>query len=814
MGHLCSRIAKNSYVSYILAVGLLIGLACALSACGGDDDPAAPTAGPSFAPTSGTVSDLPAGADPADYTVASGSGSVGVGANGGFSIEASRTRPQLFSLHRSDGRVVHLSIFSGRDDRTVVFSAEETAHALIYLHPLLTTESTADWSDARSIVASRAGFADLVDIIAASSAAGGAPGDDDPVVTAALAQVYGEMGTYLWDNFHYWKNADKSSQVGPAGGVEVIALDANSSQATFRLQNERRRWLAIYATRHTDAGYGEPELLELLPAPRISFFSWVIDGIGDKAVTSAQHTVSTTGCDQLFVASFGLGLGELNEDDWNRAYPMMLCPFVFDYGLALAEVVRGVSGMNAQGDPLDDPMFRMVAAVQDFGGSELSAELATAVRMQDSAGLTTAALHASLATILDDTDAYAATLIEQVRHDEGSDDADELVADFISALSGGWIWIDAAIAQSEGMRTLGSTMAMPSVTYHRIDLDDAPSYEYTITGKIRDAVSEYSVAYATVTLFDADDRPIAAVETNSSGSFSFEAPSGDLTMRFARRGYRGFDRAFTLYEDDAATFDIGYIDLVPAHEWPCWLQGIVTNAVTGEQVTDVPVELLLGHDRNSTNLVATTTSAAQGDSLGYYEFNELIPGSYTVRTNEPGFNPSTSFVTLRPGHVESAYQLVMSPEGSTVLRIVLTWGLNPSDLDSHLIVPEGEGAQFEVRWNHRGSFVSWPYADLDVDDVTSYGPETITITQPQPGVYSYAVYRYSGTGSLLTSNARVMVYGSEGLIRQWNVPSAGSGDWWYVFDLDAPTEHLSSVNIVQSSPPAGMAGSKAAAAKD
>lgn len=639
MGRLCSRIAKNSYGSYILALGLLIGLACALSACGSDDDPTAPTTeGPSFAPTSGTVADLPAGANPADYTVASGSGSVGVAANGDFSVEASRTRPQLFTLHRSDGRAVHLSIFSGLSDRAVVFSAEETAHALIYLHPLLTTESKTAWNEARSVAASRHSFDDLVAVIAASAAAGGAPGDADPVVTAALAQVYTEMGAYLWDNFHYWKNGDKASQVGPAGGVEVIALETNTSQATFRVQNERRRWLAIYATRHTPAGYAEPELLELLPAARLSFFSWVVDGMGDAAAVSAEHTVSTTDCDQLFVASFGLGLGELNEDDWDRAYPMMLCPFVFDYGLALAEVVRGSGGMNAQGNPLDDPMFRMVAAVQDFGGTELSEDMATAVRMQDAAGLTTAALHGALATILDDTDAYAATLIEQVRHDEGSDDADDLVADFISALSGGWTWIDAAITQSRGLRTVGSTMAMPSVTHHRIDLDEAPSYPHLLQGKVRDAVSEYSLSQTTVTLFDANGRALAATECTSSGAFSFEAPAGEVMLRFARRGYRGFDRALTIWEDDPATYDIGFINLVPASNLESALQGIVINAVTGAQVTGVPVELLLGHDRNSTNLVTTTTSAAVGDSAGYYELGNIIPGCYTVRTNEPGFS--------------------------------------------------------------------------------------------------------------------------------------------------------------------------------
>ncbi|MBA4382487.1 MAG: hypothetical protein C0406_07975, partial [Sideroxydans sp.] len=55
------------------------------------------------------------------------------------------------------------------------------------------------------------------------------------------------------------------------------------------------------------------------------------------------------------------------------------------------------------------------------------------------------------------------------------------------------------------------------------------------------------------------------------------------------------------------------------------------------------------------------------------------------------------------------------------MRIVLNWGELPSDLDSHLIFPSNH-----IYFNSKTGSTSSD-AKLDVDDTTSYGPETITI---------------------------------------------------------------------------------------
>ncbi len=86
------------------------------------------------------------------------------------------------------------------------------------------------------------------------------------------------------------------------------------------------------------------------------------------------------------------------------------------------------------------------------------------------------------------------------------------------------------------------------------------------------------------------------------------------------------------------------------------------------------------------------------------------------------------------------------------MRVVLSWGEKPFDLDSHLIFPGGH-IYFDSK--------EGTDANLDVDDTDSYGPETVTISKKHFGEsYIYAVQDYSNKGLpnsnyLSASKARV-----------------------------------------------------------
>jgi hypothetical protein len=167
---------------------------------------------------------------------------------------------------------------------------------------------------------------------------------------------------------------------------------------------------------------------------------------------------------------------------------------------------------------------------------------------------------------------------------------------------------------------------------------------------------------------------------------------------------------------------------------------------------------------------------------------------------------ATGYVTTQQNVTVVANQtvnvnLALSPVlNQGEIRIVLTWGALPTDLDSHLWLPWTH--PYHIYFSNKGYCSSDPFACLDVDDTTSYGPETVTIKQRFSGNYTYAVYQWSSSGSLTTSGARVQVYSSTGLIRDYYVPTSGTGYWWAVFRMDGTTGVITDLNYITPTSPA------------
>lgn len=174
---------------------------------------------------------------------------------------------------------------------------------------------------------------------------------------------------------------------------------------------------------------------------------------------------------------------------------------------------------------------------------------------------------------------------------------------------------------------------------------------------------------------------------------------------------------------------------------------------------------------------------------GVVEILELSAGTYQLILSANGFSSSIYTVSAFPNQSNLWGGTTVIPvllTGKATIR--LTWGENPSDLDSHLF-----------RYNSSAQLMSHIYYPLaarvdtatgnllDLDDQTSYGPETTTIQSIDPSsVYVYAVHLYRGSGSLTgTSNARVDLSIGGGGATQFNVPTNGIGteSWWKVFEI-------------------------------
>ena len=148
----------------------------------------------------------------------------------------------------------------------------------------------------------------------------------------------------------------------------------------------------------------------------------------------------------------------------------------------------------------------------------------------------------------------------------------------------------------------------------------------------------------------------------------------------------------------------------------------------------------------------------------------------------------------------------MASDSVRTLRVELTWGSAPSDLDSHL-------------WDAFGNHLYYPYAGeynstipgawLDRDDVTSYGPENISITFLTPNgsnLYSYAVYLYSGNASSETATVRIFRGGASVPERTFTRDHWDMSDtrWWHVFDINPDTGAIIARDTDLTSPPRGM----------
>ena len=93
------------------------------------------------------------------------------------------------------------------------------------------------------------------------------------------------------------------------------------------------------------------------------------------------------------------------------------------------------------------------------------------------------------------------------------------------------------------------------------------------------------------------------------------------------------------------------------------------------------------------------------------------------------------------------------------------------------------GSSFHVYYSHKSQFDGEvEVCNLDVDDISSYGPETITLNTTSDAPYYYYIYRYAGSGTVASSEAQVKLYQGETLVATFNVPTdQGSGDYWNVF---------------------------------
>jgi uncharacterized protein YfaP (DUF2135 family) len=213
------------------------------------------------------------------------------------------------------------------------------------------------------------------------------------------------------------------------------------------------------------------------------------------------------------------------------------------------------------------------------------------------------------------------------------------------------------------------------------------------------------------------------------------------------------------------------LSLFPAAAFAGEIKVHILDATVKDKVI-AGAEIIL-QKNGETSLTAKTD--AHGDVVFANPFKGVDDDSVSLIAKKAGY----SNLVVRCPCNKLTYALSPIIRSLDGMRIVLHWGAKPNDLDSHLVY-ESQHVYFSKR---RGKD-----ANLDVDDIDGFGPETITIERKHPGVrYVYAVHNYSegdskGSRSLSnTADAKVFVYIGSSLVRTFRPPTGQKGNVWIVF---------------------------------
>jgi hypothetical protein len=336
----------------------------------------------------------------------------------------------------------------------------------------------------------------------------------------------------------------------------------------------------------------------------------------------------------------------------------------------------------------------------------------------------------------------------------------------------------------------------------------APSPPGTAAGRLYVSGPGTPVAGATLRFTRATGAAVATVTSSGDGSWRAAIPQDVYTVRVEAPGVRSTTIRGLVVDGDVT---VPAIPLALVGVTSGAIQVTVRDATTGRPLSGaVTLTVVDGAALTSSAVDAAGGATTVNVPPSGTTVLPSVPGTVTVRARAAGYADALTFAAPVAGQtVPVSLALVSNTAAVGQVRIVLSWGANPRDLDSYLTGPTSTGGAFTVYYGSRGNCTASPFACLDFDVTSGFGPETITIERQFRGVYRYSVDRYSGSGTIATSSARVDVYVSGQLARSFT-PPPGDGDVWNVFELaNGQITPINTYNAVMSTarraPKAGTA---------
>ena len=300
------------------------------------------------------------------------------------------------------------------------------------------------------------------------------------------------------------------------------------------------------------------------------------------------------------------------------------------------------------------------------------------------------------------------------------------------------------------------------------------------------------------------------VATDYNGQYQVnDILMGVYKMTVSKNGYITTEQNVIVYEGQTVTYNV-IIEMI-SESWSGdgTASGMIYDALTGYGVSDLTLSIRSGINNTDGAVVATCTT----DIYGYYYTPYLESGNYcvTIEDNRSGTSEDDRYITTSMnikvlGGMEISNQdgTVSNYLASGQVRIVLSWGESPYDLDSHLEASLDNGDYFHTYFGDPEAYSYYDYeliANLDLDDIDCYGPETTTIYRNDAGIYSFYVHNYSGGSDYALANSRacVQVYLDYSTVPSYvfYVPYE-AGYIWDVFTYDSRTGVLTPINTMST----------------
>lgn len=360
-------------------------------------------------------------------------------------------------------------------------------------------------------------------------------------------------------------------------------------------------------------------------------------------------------------------------------------------------------------------------------------------------------------------------------YDDGTFDAQGSLtrAEFATMLSRG---STIGYGTGGGLADVPDTVPATEAPATQAPATQAPVASGTVQGRVVDAGNN-PVSGATVTISGG-----ASAVTNADGQYTVTTSSQTATITASMAGFVSAQTTMTVNMNT-----VNYAEtLMLVTEAQGTISGNVYDAVVQDGIVEgATINFRKNGNTMSGEIAASTTS----DENGAYSVS-LPTGTYTAECKKSGY--STAYVTVVSQEAQAQQDITLAPEMEGT-AFVLTWGETPLDIDSHLTGPLSDNTRFHVYYsNLYATDNGTPAANLDRDDVNSYGPETVTLMQRNDGVYRYSVHDYSNrhsssSNALSLSGAKVTVYVDGEYKNTFNVPTNEIGTVWTVFELNGST---------------------------